>query len=410
MKKLAIVCAAALVMAMGMVVRADDGAHEKKAAAIADKAIAWLKSHQGEKGGWSVPKEGPAYPAITALVINGMLMQPGVDAKDPAVAKAVGFILSYRQSDGGIYDKMLPSYNTSIVLSALAKVDTPEAKAAIKPAQDFLRSLQFGEGALTEGPFKGETGRVGKNDPAYGGVGYGRHGRPDLSNTAFFLQAMHDSGVSGDDPAFQRALEFLKRTQMIEKAPDGTVINPMPYAKGSRQGGFIYAVSENKDKIGSGQSMAGEIEETMDDGQKVSRLRAYGSMTYAGFKSLIYAQLPANDPRVVAAYDWIRRNYTLSENPGMGTDGMYYYFVTFARGLTASAALAAGPTSERVIVTLKDGKPEERNWANDLIDRLGELQNEDGSFKSVDDRWMENNPELITAYALIALQHARGLK
>jgi squalene-hopene/tetraprenyl-beta-curcumene cyclase len=216
--------------------------------------------------------------------------------------------------------------------------------------------------------------------------------------------------VSGDDPAFQRALEFLKRTQMIEKAPDGTVINPMPYAKGSRQGGFIYAVSENKDKIGSGQSMAGEIEETMDDGQKVSRLRAYGSMTYAGFKSLIYAQLPANDPRVVAAYDWIRRNYTLSENPGMGTDGMYYYFVTFARGLTASAALAAGPTSERVIVTLKDGKPEERNWANDLIDRLGELQNEDGSFKSVDDRWMENNPELITAYALIALQHARGLK
>ena len=48
----------------------------------------------------------------------------------------------------------------------------------------------------------------------------------------------------------------------------------------------------------------------------------------------------------------------------------------------------------------------ERDWANDLIAKMGELQNEDGSFRSIDDRWMENNPVLITAYSLIALQHA----
>ena len=49
---------------------------------------------------------------------------------------------------------------------------------------------------------------------------------------------------------------------------------------------------------------------------------------------------------------------------------------------------------------------ETRDWANDLIDRLAGLQNADGSFKVVDDRWMEDNPVLITAYGLMALQHA----
>src|SRR5678816_1705893 len=105
------------------VARADD--HEAKAAAMAAKSIAWLKAQQDSKtGGWGVPKEGPAYPAMTALVINGLLMEPGVDIKDAAVKSGVDFMLKYRQADGGIYDKILPSYNTSIVLSALAKVDT----------------------------------------------------------------------------------------------------------------------------------------------------------------------------------------------------------------------------------------------------------------------------------------------
>jgi squalene-hopene/tetraprenyl-beta-curcumene cyclase len=244
---------------------------------------------------------------------------------------------------------------------------------------------------------------VGKDHPYYGGIGYGRHGRPDLSNTAFFIQALHDSGVSGDDPAMRRALAFLARTQMIEKGTDGKIINDMPYAKGSKQGGFIYSTSENKDKQGVGQSYGGAIEETMDDGTKVSRLRAYGSMSYAGFKSLIYAQLPPDDERVKAAFQWIRENYTLKENPNVGTDGLYYYLLTFARALHARGQNTLDITQPQ------SGQGPSRDWRHDLIDRLAELQNEDGSFKPVDDRWMENNPVLITAYSVLALQHARAL-
>jgi squalene-hopene/tetraprenyl-beta-curcumene cyclase len=370
-----------------------DDAHYAKARQIASRAIAWLRTQQDPAtGGWAVNPEGPQYPAITGLVVTGLIMDRAIDATDPAVAGGVKFMLQYRQPDGGIYDRVLPSYNTSICLSALSRVNRPEAAAAIEPAIAFLRSLQWSDQAM-EG--SAEVQRVTNDHPFFGGVGYGRNGRPDNSNLGVYLQAMHDAGLSCDDPAFQRALTFLQRTQMDDR------VNDAPYAQGSRQGGFIYATAENKDTVGKGQSMAGEIEETLSDGTRASRLRAYGSMTYNGFKSMIYANLSRDDMRVKLAYDWLRRNYTVHENPGLGTDGMYYYFLTMSRALDAWGT----PTINVITADESAGERDEtRDWQNDLVARLAELQNEDGSFKSVDDRWMENNPVLITAYALVAVQ------
>jgi squalene-hopene/tetraprenyl-beta-curcumene cyclase len=371
-----------------------DEAHRQKADAMVAKAVAYLKAQQDEKsGGWGVTEKGPVFPAITGLVINGLALRPGFDPADPMVAKGVGFLISKQQPDGGIYDKVLPSYNTAISVSALSKVGTPEAKAAVEKAVPFLKGLQYSEESLLTGGAEGQVQRVSKEHPFYGGVGYGNHGRPDLSNTSFFIEAMHDAGVPAEDPAFQRALVFLSRVQMLDS------VNDQAFADGSKQGGFIYATAPNKDAAGQGQSQtAAMIEETLDDGTKVSRLRAYGSMTYSGFKSLIYAQLPPQDPRVQAAIGWITSNYTLEENPGVGTDGLYYYYLSFARALDAWG---------KPVVPVTGANAGERDWANDLIDRLATLQNEDGSFKSVDDRWMESNPVLITAYAVIALGHAR---
>lgn len=365
---------------------------------VAKRAVAFLKSKQDEKsGGWSVPPKGPSFPAITGLVVNGMLLQ-GTDVNDPSVAKGLDFILSKQQKDGGLYDQILPSYNTAICLSALAKADSPKAKAAIPGAQDFLRKLQFGEGAVAFESHKESAQVVDKSHPFYGGVGYGRGERPDLSNLQWVLQGLHDSGVPGDDAAFQRALVFLQRTQMIEQFK-GVKINDMEYAKGSTQGGFIYSTAENKASAGKGESKAPVVEETLDDGSKVSRLRAYGSMTYAGFKSYLYADLPHDDPRVVAALGWIKDNYTLRENPGVGQEGYYYYLVTFSRALQAFGE----PVME---VQEETGRLKKVDWREDLIKTLAEMQQSDGSFKSVNERWMENDPVLITAYGLIAVGEA----
>lgn len=371
-------------------------AHRSKAREMISKSETWLKAQQHESGGWSVnPAPGaPQLPAITALVVNGMLLSPGAKADDPAISKGVAFILEHRQPDGGLYDRILPSYNTAICLSALARANTAEAQAAIPGAQAFLKGLQWSEDARSD--MTAEVNPVEREHPFYGGVGYGNSGRPDNSNLAMFVQALHDSGVSKEDPAFARAIVFLQRTQMLD------AVNDMKYADGSSQGGFIYATTPDSkpEHLGIGESKAGTIDETLSDGTKASRLRAYGSMTYAGFKGYVYADLKRDDPRVIAAYEWLRRHYTMTENPGVGTDGLYYYYLTLARSLDA--------WGDPTLVTLKaDGSPgETRDWANDLIDQLATLQNADGSFKSVDDRWMENNPVLITAFALIALQEA----
>lgn len=460
--------------------------------AIATKAIAFLRSRQdAETGGWSVPAKGqqrPHLPAISGLVIRGMLRQPGIDAKDPHVAKGVGYILKYARPDGGIYDTSLATYNTAICLSALALVDTPEARAALKPAQDFLKNSQWG--TATPVGVGGAGGKespetVGQEHPFYGGIGYGNRGRPDVSNLAFAIEAWRASGLPTDDPAFQKAIIFLQRCQMAESF-DGKPLNSAPYAKGSRQNGFIYATAENQQTIGQGQSFAGTIEESMDDGTKVSRLRAYGSMTYAGFKSYIYAGLKPDDYRVRAAMDWISRNYTLLEHPHMGSDGYYYFMVMFARAMEASGSdtldIASGaplrttlyfrniwpltsvdalksrlaelgaPTPASIVLGPLDNRPhlprraallyfadeaaaakaaealantplgmvrsspqnrdpvgaspQQIEWRQAVIEQLAMMQNDDGSFKSIDDRWMENDPVLITAYALIAAQSA----
>jgi squalene-hopene/tetraprenyl-beta-curcumene cyclase len=378
-----------------------DEAHTQRAEEAIARAAGYLKSRQDETtGGWAVNPRGPQFPAITGLVVQGLAGAPGVGAADESVIRGARYMLTFRQPDGGIYDQVLACYNTSICLSALAKLGQPMPEV-IPAAQSFLRGLQYGEGAVTDGPTGKETMKVGPEHPYYGGVGYGKHNRPDNSNLAMMLEALHDTGVKGDDEAFKRATIFLARTQMYD------AVNDQPYADGSAQGGFIYATVDDDRNMGTGGNEdAGMVEETTDDGQKVSRLRAYGSMTYAGFKSYIYADLPPDDERVKAAAGWIRRNYTVEENPGLGTDGVYYYLLTFARAMDAAGRRGGSERVDTITITRADGSAEERDWANDLIDRLAGLQNEDGSFRSLDDRWMEDNPVLITAYALIALEAA----
>ncbi|MBY0308062.1 MAG: hypothetical protein K2Q09_04905, partial [Phycisphaerales bacterium] len=371
----------------------------EKGERIAARAIQWLRSKQdAAKGAWGLPPQGPAFPAITGLAVNGVLMQPGIDANDPAVARAVVWLLTQQQPDGGIYDRLLPVYNTSIALSALARVDSDQARAAIKKGQDFLKRSQWGAADPIPGP-DGPAKVVEADHPFYGGWGYGRHSRPDISNSIFALQALADTGVPSDDPAVRRALVFMQRLQMQEKGADGKVINEQPYARGSHQGGFIYAPSKDDKALGTGDSEAGTVEETLTTGETKSMMRAYGSVTYGGFKSYLYAGLKKDDPRVQAVLDFVRRNYTLAENPGIKANGMYYYYVMFSRALHAS---------QQDVVDAGDaaGKVTPRNWRKDLIDQLATMQNEDGSFQSVDKRWMEDNQVLITAYALLAVQHA----
>jgi squalene-hopene/tetraprenyl-beta-curcumene cyclase len=115
--------------------------------------------------------------------------------------------------------------------------------------------------------------------------------------------------------------------------------------------------------------------------------------------SYIYAGLKPNDPRVTAVLDWARHNYTLDENPGMGAQGLYFYYHTMAKALS---------TANVETLTTADGK--NHNWRGELALRLLDLQKTDGSWSNDNGRWWEKDPVLVTSYSLIALEMLyRGL-
>ena len=391
-----------------------DQAHLQKAEASIAKAIEYFKSVQKPDGSWAPASEKPGTElmsvAITGLVLRSMLLDPKTDHTDPAVKKGLEYLLKNQQPDGGIYTKILANYQTSIALMALGLVRDadPRYQKAIKRAQTFLKSIQSVQGHKDA---KGNV--IDEKHPHRGGQGYhpdktkgSKHGRPDLNNTVHFIKGMIESGYNCNDPAIREAILFASRLQGIKANELAEKIEP--------GGGFIYAPSVNEDNIGVLQSQAGEY----TDAQGVSRLRTYGTMTHAGFMAFILHQMDPKDPRMVAALEWIRNNYTLDQNPGMVNEaatkkderyqGYFYYLHLFARSLRAWTDMpgrSGDPQAGKTLITTPDGKT--HDWANEVIEKVVSLQNENGTwFNTQHDRWMEGDRHLATAYALLALRSA----
>ncbi len=339
-------------------------ASEVKAAQA--RAVNFLKTTQGDDGSWTSPTQ----PGISGIVVHSLLAS-GLAVDDPAVARGLKHLESFAQPDGGFYDPNTShkNYETSIIVMALVEANHDGRYAdQIARAVEFLKGVQWDE---AEGAVEG--------DPAFGGQGYGRHKRPDLSNTSFFLEALTAAGVSQNDPAFRNALVFVSRCQNLKSDANDT-----PFADKINDGGFYYTPAAG------GASMAGPP--TPEGG-----LRSYGSMTYAGLKSMIYAGLTRDDPRVQAAADWIARFYTLEENPGMGLQGLYYYYVTAARTFSAL-------NQEE----FTDAKGVAHPWRAELSLKLLSLQKPNGSWVNAADRWYEGDPNIVTAYSLAALATCLG--
>ncbi len=343
----------------------------KSAHAAADRGLEYLAASQSADGSWRAFDK--PHPAITALAVKCLAQGPRYGPNHIATQQGTQFLLKFVQPDGGIYveDEGQKNYHTSVSLMALAAMKDPAHAEHIRRAQEFLKKLQWDD----------EEGYESSSS-WYGGQGYGRNKRPDLSNTQMMIEALRESGLPPDDPAYKKALVFINRCQLL-----GTS-NDQAFAAGTTDGGFVYTPANG------GESMAGtEVVEERP------RLRSYGSMTYAGFKSLLYAKVDRNDPRIKAAVEWIGRHFTLDENPNMpgkqSREGLFYYYYVFARALRV--------WGEDVIV---DGSGVPHRWREELARKLISLQRDDGSWVNEADRWFEGNPHLVTAYAVLALQTA----
>ncbi|CAN5203139.1 terpene cyclase/mutase family protein [soil metagenome] len=343
-----------------------------------DRGNAWLKANQdSESGTWDDPK----YPASTALPVVAAMADPNRDPTAPTpphIEKAYDFLFSSTKDDGGIYGEGLATYNTAVSVMALLLSGDPRAEKAILDARRFLAGQQadFDTPGETDSPFDG-------------GVGYGgTYTHSDLSNTHLALEALYysqniaeergDQEKPGTGLDWEAAITFVSRTQNL------TATNDLAWASDdpANKGGFVYF---------PGDSKAGEMETA--DG--TTALRSYGSMSYAGLLSFIYAQIDRSDPRVQAVMEWLQHNYSTDENPGMEAQGLYYYYHTMAK------ALALTGLTE---VTLGDGT--KVDWRQDLALKLIDRQRADGSWVNRESgRWWENQPALVTAYAVLSLEH-----
>jgi squalene-hopene/tetraprenyl-beta-curcumene cyclase len=341
------------------------GPDAKDVQAVRDKAVAFLKKRQGADGSFSPKIAGPG---VTALVAAALLRN-GSSAADPVVAKALGYLEKSVKKDGGIYSRGLANYTTSVAVMALKEANEKgKYDTVIKNATAFLKKLQFDD-----------PGAEGKNI-TFGGVGYDAKKRPDLSNTQYFVEALLAAGVPRDDPAIQRALKFISRCQNL---PGET--NDQPFAKKAKEddkGGFTYTPLDPDDNPHS----------TGDGG-----LRSLGAMTYAGLKSFLYAGVKKDDPRVKGAVSWIRRHYTLDENPGLKQSGLFYYYHTFGKAMQALGE-----------DHFADAKGVKHDWRKELFEALKRRQRPDGGFiNKADKAFGEADPNLATAFALLTLNYTR---
>jgi len=351
-----------------------DADHLAKVRKLVNGGLGYMVAQREVDGGWSM--DGAMKPAITAMVLKCLLQHPDLDVNSPVVKKGFDVLLSYRQKDGAIFDPKqgMPAYSTSIAVMAMAAAKDPKLNGAIRQASDYLKGIQIKPGQ--ESP---DGGTVAADSPRVGGVGYGRNGEPNLSVLGFAMEAWHDAGVTADDESMKMAIGFLSRLQNRSES------NPMPWAReGAGDGGYVYDLKTSK--AGSGPEGRG--------------LRSYGSMTYVGFKSMLYAGVDRNDPRVQGAYMWIRRHWRLDSNPNLPTarskQGLFYYYHVFAKALRVWG-----------VDEITDLKQVKHNWRHELIDALSDRAAADGSWVNTEaTRWDEGNPILATCFAVMALQEA----
>ena len=334
----------------------------------------WLEKNQEDDGSWN------HYPAITSLVIKAFLESPKnyTEENNVSVERGIQFILSCQKENGGIYVDDLAGYNTAICIIALVATKNPEYADEIQRARDFLISLQWNK----------DNG-YDENNILFGGIGYGEKEKPDLSNLQWAIEALKESenyrkvsessgkvqevsknkieiskSIASSELFWDNALIFISRCQ--------NNIETNSLSK-NNDGGFIYSPSESK----------------------AENYTSYGSMTYAGMKSMLYANLQKGDKRIEAAYNWIKNNFTFEENPNMKNQGLYYYYHTMAKSLSAFG-------EDEII----DSKNISHNWRNEILQKLISLQNGEGYWVNENNRWWENQKVLVTAYSIIAMEFA----
>jgi squalene-hopene/tetraprenyl-beta-curcumene cyclase len=358
------------------------------------KGAAYLRGQQDDKGGFGDSEiKLPGNVAYTAMAVTALVgtQDSTAAAKDEAITKGLTFLQGFQQENGSVVDNpKVTNYATAAAISAFAAA-----------RRDAFRSVQAKAVSYLEGSqIVGDEG-----DPSYGGFPYKQHlgQSADASNALIATNALDEAGLAKDSEVRKRVGTYVSKILNNSEANTGETEIEVDGEKrvvvsGVDMGAFYRP----------GESKAGMVKRS--DGKW--EFRSYGSMTYAALKLMMFAGIPAKDPRVQGVVTWISNHWTLKENPGFesaddpvkaGQQGMYYYLYTVTRALAAYEQATGKP----LVVTDADGRT--HNWRAEVAAELLMRQADDGSWRNeVAERWEEGSKTLATSFAMQTLAYLTG--
>jgi hypothetical protein len=344
------------------------------------KGVAYLLKQQSPDGAWrsdvyATFRNGPA---LTPLVVCALL-----DAREPggisppevrtAIRKGSEYLAKMARPDGSIdpgEDGLdYPVYTAALAVKALSHPGNEELLRARDAWLKYLLDRQLTEGL----GWKPE-------DKPFGGWGYCRvvPRKPEpnavapplvesnLSATVFALEALRAAGFA-DQAVYEKALVFVRRCQ-------------------NEDGGFFFIYDDPvRNKAGSPDPPT----------VRPTRFHSYGSTTADGLRALLLCDVPAADPAVRSARDWLVKHVRADSHPGEyipthepNRDAVYFYYAaSVAKALRLAKVAEAG------------GK----DWAAELTAELASRQRDDGSWMNPIELIRENDPAVATASAITAL-------
>jgi squalene-hopene/tetraprenyl-beta-curcumene cyclase len=290
------------------------------------------------------------------------------------------------------YGLAYPAYTAAMAVIALARQPDARLRAGCDAWLKYLRDRQLTE-ALGWEP----------DDAFYGGWGYAGDfpqkpelgqplaplAEPNLSATVFALQALRAAGLKAGAPEVQKALAFVRRCQNFTDESAGRDAE-------FDDGGFFFI---QNDPVRNKAGVAGT------DTARRERYASYGSATADGLRALVLCGLPADEPRVAAAWGWIEKHFSVDTHPGgyvkqreAARRAVYFYYCH---------SLAA------TLLETDFNKPRAEDnrlrWAEAMAEGLLKQQRYDGSWANAAVDVREDDPLVATSLAAGALAICRTI-
>lgn len=289
--------------------------------------------------------------AVAALIETGKYSDPTYAA---AVDKAVKYILTYVQADGGIYppSSYEATYDTGLCLVALGlyghqTVQDVAFNTAVQNAIDFFVNGQSTDGGWTYVPDASS-------------------GYSDMSNTQFAVMGLYYGSTYLNIPINADVAGSWANNLYLAITLDDDTHTPYQYADGHC--GYSHSVDSISDY--TNQSMTGAC---------LWSLAMIGKGT---------------DPAAQKAIDWFAATGNYKWNLGYRD---YYFVYAMAKALAGTAG-ANNPIGTA---------PDTHDWLADLKQTLFDEKIADGDvFYWDDESWLSSHPRLTAAFNLMALVFA----